>query len=1133
MLALNDDVPSQGYPQENELHPAEKAESHEEYDRGSPGTHEPVNYLDWASNLLEQSNDFMEAFDFSEGLRKGLRKPLNMEHSDLHASGAGVSQDPGQNVGSALAQTSNESQDQSQNENESLNRNGGTHPNPNIRLNHAILSQNIPNHAILSQNIPNHAILGQNNLNHNIPSQNIPSQNIPNQNISSQNFPSHNILNQSLHPILHHNVHNQGINGLHDLQPLLQGVPPHLRSNLQSVLSTAPLPKDMASLTPEGQNTPPDKNYALPPHLQSQARSQLPWGMPERQPSGIRSKRPCDHCRRRKTKCVVVPGAKNCVQCETKSLICTYLPPKQEEESAAKRARAQGNSPLMDSVYRQPNMEIVPPNVSIRDVAPVQDYSLISKSLLRKTLSLQFPRSSYYIGPTSYLYDTNIMDVIINGQNKAGASPHVPNGPPSNKIEQVNLSDSISLRKVGAKTQFVLKDDQSKQSYLDMSNDVDTIEKFVAPHGQILIDLYFRIIHPSYPILHKKVFLEKYSRTHREFSAPVLAAVYVLAIQWWDYDPQLNRFPKPNVRLILKIALNNYTLEILKRPKLSAVQGGLLLLQCKHILREFAASDSLLSWTFSDCGYNDWVLCSQIIALSEELGLGLDCDHWKLPKWERGLRKRLSWAVFMEHQWLALKNARPTHIDANNWEVLQLVEEDFPEKHGDGDLKEGSADINNGKKNFTNLIRLSQILADIVNSLFSMRAMREVTEIEDVLRIAKPIQLKLRTWYHSLPVELQMNSVQPRKLCPNGYLQLAYFATELTLHRKIITVLHQLEVNGKPVPNEIRDVCRTAAKTRLIASVEFVRDLKPEHIHSFWHSSSSENFALIGTFAALLFASSLSKQEADYYKDQIFNYRWILKISSKGFVQVGDALRKLDVVLTHIPGLLNENSDQPMVVPNVPTIDYSKIYQHQQMLQSLPLSQALADSVHLSQATTAQQYSNHQGYSPSNSQFSALSSAKPNSINSINNKPRNNIINNGIDPSSNGDDVSGMNKMPSMTGPTSALQYRNLGVANSPYASPQASNSAAFSAYSGSAPRGNQGGPNLSPKEIIRQQKPLHGTEPLGDPIGRRGSSASHNSEAMSNKDNQSSRSGSPLMMRSPLSLQQQPHSASNNHSDS
>lgn len=758
----------------------------------------------------------------------------------------------------------------------------------------------------------------------------------------------------------------------HQITPQQQNIQPQMQSQPpQGPPPVSILPSNKTShQTPSQTSPPPNSNNANNSTASNTPVSTNPsTAVPNK---GSKIRRPCDHCRRRKTKCVIIPGTNNCAQCESKSLVCTYIdqparrPPgngasSYGDENNNKNNNINNSNDSINNMNYNPNKRsktskdenpnlailqagslgenstshlgsMMNPNVVIRDVLPVQDYSMVNNSLLKKTLSLQFPRSSFYVGPTSYVYDVNLLNLIIDSQNNASKNEKKgsTNGN-GGKIEQINLSDNISLRKVSEKTQFVLKDDQSPQSYLTMSNDVDTIEKFIAPHGQILIDLYFRIIHPSYPILHKKVFLEKYSRTHREFGAPLLAAVYVLAIQWWDYDPQLNRYPKPDSELILKIAVNNYLLEILKRPKLSAVQAGLLLLQCKHILQSRnleenksnrgPAANSLAPG--GDADFNDWVLCSQVTSLAEELGLGLDCHGWKLPKWERGLRKRLAWAVYMEDKWLSLKNARPSHIHNENWIVLPLADEDFPEKHGDGDLKEGSSDIDNGKKIFRNLIDLTMILSDIVEQFYSMKAMNEITDINQVLRLAKPLQLRLRNWYHSLPIELQMNSVQPRKLCSNGYLQLAYFATELTLHRKIVTTIYQQFKTSNPPAKELVHVCRTAAKTRLLASIEFVRDLKPEHIHSFWHSSASSSFTLIGTFASILFISSVNKEEEAFYKDQVFNYRWILKISSKGFDQVGSALQKLDLVLNHIPGLLIDKAGLPMVVPNVPTIDYN------------------------------------------------------------------------------------------------------------------------------------------------------------------------------------------------------------------
>ncbi|CCG20487.1 Dal81 predicted zinc-finger protein [Candida orthopsilosis Co 90-125] len=702
--------------------------------------------------------------------------------------------------------------------------------------------------------------------------------------------------------------HNSGVNDVSS------GIMHHIQyqNNVHPEVNNLPAPENFAH-----QNRPSQ----LPYKEETLSQSQSPHASISQQPidptsnttsqgpntKSTKQRRPCDQCRRRKTKCVIVPNTNNCVQCEAKQLTCTYTTPAAKRKASEMGSDSQKRGKTNAAALTGDNSQI--PDVPIRETAPVQDYSAMNNSLLKKTLSLQFPRSSFYVGPTNYLYDMNLLNTIIDTRNRDNNSSGAA------KIEQASLSNSISLRKVCDKVHFVLKDDQSPQSYQTMSNDVDTIEKLISPHGQILIDLYFRIIHPSYPIVHKKVFLEKYARTHREFTAPLIAAVYVLAIQWWDYDPQLNRFPKPNVELILKIGLKNYLQEILKRPKLSAVQAGLLLLQCKHIISCKATNNQVQN--SGDADYSEWVLCSQVVSLAEELGLGLDCNNWKLPKWERGLRKRLAWAVYMEDKWLSLKDSRPSHINENNWIVLQLHEEDFPDKHGDGDLKEGSSDLDTGKKIFTNLIALSKILSDILNHFYSMKAMREITNISEVLKLAKPLQLQLRNWFYSLPSELQMNLVQPRKLCSNGYLHLAYFATELTLHRKITTIIYQQTNAGNPPPPELVNVCRSAAKTRLLASIEFVRDLKPEHIHSFWHSSSSSNFTLIGTFAAILFISSPTQEEADFYRDQIFNYRWILKISSKGFDQVAEALSQLDLVLGNIPGLLNDNVDMPMVLPNV------------------------------------------------------------------------------------------------------------------------------------------------------------------------------------------------------------------------
>lgn len=64
--------------------------------------------------------------------------------------------------------------------------------------------------------------------------------------------------------------------------------------------------------------------------------------------------------------------------------------------------------------------------------------------------------------------------------------------------------------------------------------------------------------------------------------------------------------------------------------------------------------------------------------------------------------------------------------------------------------------------------------------------------------------------------------------------------------------------------------------------MDFVNRLKPEHLQSFWYFSSKVNFALIGTFGSLLWATSPSIQEAEFYKARLSEYRWTLRVSSRG-----------------------------------------------------------------------------------------------------------------------------------------------------------------------------------------------------------------------------------------------------------
>lgn len=151
-----------------------------------------------------------------------------------------------------------------------------------------------------------------------------------------------------------------------------------------------------------------------------------------------------------------------------------------------------------------------------------------------------------------------------------------------------------------------------------------------------------------------------------------------------------------------------------------------------------------------------------------------------------------------------------------------------------------------------------------------------------------------------------------------GYLHLAYFATEITLHRRIVQSLD-------PSTQEPYSffMCRSAAKTRLISAMDFVNRLKPDHLQGFWYFASKINFTLIGTFGSLLWATAPAKEEAEFYKTRLREYRWTLSVSSKRAefldyaVQMLDASRAMLTNLAEKPSLAQQISSAG-VPPSAP-----------------------------------------------------------------------------------------------------------------------------------------------------------------------------------------------------------------------
>lgn len=585
-----------------------------------------------------------------------------------------------------------------------------------------------------------------------------------------------------------------------------------------------------------------------------------------------RADRPCDGCRKRKSKCVIQDSTP-CVLCRVHKQECTFvqgpLPRKRKLEddsqpgTSLKTAKLVGTADLHTATARSSQNR---GNGQANRHAQIRPDPLAT---LDHTLSLQRHRHCRHIGSTSALDMSFLTHCQYGMMNEAAL-------------------DFGDVRRVSPDDFFEMLPDAAFPTHEDELQALYEVEQIVAPNGPALIDLYFEKVHPSYPIIQKRTFLDRHGCGDRQFSSALLAAMYILAIRWWHQDPVLAHLPVPSITALEAVAVKSLDVAT-KRPKLSSIQAALLLLQ-RH-------------------NPDSWPMTVQLVALSQDLGLNLDCTDWEIPLWERRLRKRLSWAVYMQDKWSSLVFGRPSHIYSSDWAVVPLTLEDFNEdvvtEEHHADIEPELTDDEDHVNIFLHMIELTSIMSEVVDTFYTQSGIAEIKRAgtqatQLILSKAKPVQLRLKEWFARLPPHAKMDAENPPASV--GYLHLAYFATEISIHRRIVQSLAP-SANSSPSDNYALYICRSAAKTRLISAMDFVNRLKPEHLDAFWFFASANNFALIATFGNLLRVTAPGHEEAEFYELRLREYRWALSVSSRRARWIGQAVALLDVTNRMLEGL--------------------------------------------------------------------------------------------------------------------------------------------------------------------------------------------------------------------------------------
>ncbi|KAJ5579942.1 transcriptional regulator family: Fungal Specific TF [Penicillium hispanicum] len=430
-----------------------------------------------------------------------------------------------------------------------------------------------------------------------------------------------------------------------------------------------------------------------------------------------------------------------------------------------------------------------------------------------------------------------------------------------------------------------------------------------------LVQLYARHVDPYYPIISQ----HQIPSSPDELSnmpLPLLTAICATALPFIMYDEALFTLllHPPQSQELYHLCWLSLSQE-LHAPTLATLQACLLLQQ--RLPTNMYLSDTAFAWS----------LMSTSLAVGQTIGLHRDPISWKsVPAWERRLRRRLWWGLYVMEKWVALARGMPSHLSDDNFDVSPLTSEDIE------DTLSQSLDT---KAHITHLTTLTAILSDIQNTFYTVRAIRRTSnDLQYSLDAAKSLRAKLRDWRNDLPICLSLKGgVASSGAIPNGHdldgngaLYLSYIVTHVVLLRALLRPLDQWPALALKFPDKgegIYESAKAVVKGALLCVkefVEFLEKLTGAQWNGFWHScqylttprpfsssahsytddpGSRPNFAIAGSFMVHLLQTIAPKdlpshqrstscahftfdEEYSELQGWIQRWRWVTRISANG-----------------------------------------------------------------------------------------------------------------------------------------------------------------------------------------------------------------------------------------------------------
>ncbi|TGO84476.1 hypothetical protein BPOR_0500g00020 [Botrytis porri] len=507
----------------------------------------------------------------------------------------------------------------------------------------------------------------------------------------------------------------------------------------------------------------------------------------------------CDRCRKRKLRCEADLSIGPCRICREQGVDCV----RSEASRTNKRTNPNRNSTNNIEVssvrsIKRPRILDPSPSTSSRhensfpENSTAEQSGLQSPDYSRQERHSVNGKSSMIISPI-IAEDVQLLEQYMESQAR----------PERSKRERLydtvsdNPQDPVIYLSVSRRREGLSSSERAGEKQKEI------LEQILGSNVRELVNLYFRHIHPSFPIIDEHNFNQLYSKGDKSLSPALICDILASALVYWRQSPGLKRFPVPDQRYCWNLAVESLQGDFLA-PGLSTLYAALLDLSGRPVV-------SITGNTLTS---------GRSVALAHSLGLNRDPSRWRISDHEKNLRTRLWWGVLIHDRWSSFAHGVPAHIRSNEYDVpLPTLE---------GLLTEGNHETSRIRPAgcFILLCTLTEILGDILPLLYDRRC-RPIAETNKLLR---QLETHLDEWEESLP-QWAISKSNAEQVSGLSSLRLGFLSVKMLLCR---IAFHSATHSPDPCLKEAKAYHQAMLRECAKAIATFLTSLTEQNLNEFW-----------------------------------------------------------------------------------------------------------------------------------------------------------------------------------------------------------------------------------------------------------------------------------------------------------